>query len=237
VLLIVLLAAVVIAAAVYVVKRHDSAGPTGSTAASVLAASINVQASDLPGGWGVTAAVGSAPPVALPSVRLKAALSLADCVKQPSAVVEGWFGPASSPGQIAAVTSDTFQSGSAPAVQIFSTTKVMRSAARARALAAVVGAPNFATCFGQYQVAAVAVPITAEVEVVELSAPTGVEVYGYSTIFTLSDQQSEVVDDAFIVGGRTATVLQSSTTGLSVPPADVRSAYDAVVRRVAQAAH
>lgn len=240
VLPVVLLALVVIAAAVYVVKKHDdSVRPAASAAAvraaSALAASINVRASDLPAGWGPTTAAALSPPAALPDARIKAAQALAACVQQPSSLVDGWFGTTAFAGQIAAVTSRTFQSGSAPAVQIFSITKVMRSPAQARSLAAPLVAQTFATCFGQYQVAAVAVPITAQVESVALSAPAGVEAYCYETTFTLANREAEVVEDAFIVGGRTATVLQPSAAGLSVPSVDLTWAYDSVARRVAQA--
>jgi hypothetical protein len=230
-LLVGLLVAVVIAAAVYVVSTPGTSGPS----ASALAASINVRARDLPAGWVPTTAAGSTPPAALPSARSKAAQALAACISQPSAVVEGWFGTTAFPGQMAAVTSRTFQGGSAPTVQIVSTTKVMHSSAQVRSLADPFATQNFATCFEQYQVAAVAVPITAQVQSVVRSAPAGVKVSYVVTTFTLSNQQTEVVEDAFLVGGRAATVLQWSAAGLSVPSADVTSASDAVARRMAEA--
>jgi hypothetical protein len=231
-LIVLLVAVVVIGATVYLVKKHDD---SGGPSASALAASINVRTSDLPAGWGVTSAAASAPPAALPSARMKAAQTLATCIGQPSALVEAWFGTTEFPGQLAAVTSRTFEGGSSPTVQIFSTTKVMQPPAEGRSPARPFAVPNFATCFGQYQVAAVAVPITAQVQAVALSAPAGVEVSCYVTTFTLSNHRSEVVQDAFIVHGSTATVLQASAAGLSVPSADVQPAYDAVVRRVATA--
>ena len=72
-------------------------------------------------------------------------------------------------------------------------------------------------------------------QLVELSPPAGVVVHCYVTTFTLANQQVEVDEDAFIVGGRTAAVLQLSAAGLSVPSAEFRSTYHDVVRRVAQA--
>jgi len=231
VFLIGLLVVLIIAAVIYVVEKHGSAG----SSAPALAASINVQASDLPAGWGPTTGASSTPPAAASSARRKADQALAACVGQPLAAVQGWLGPTAPPGQIATATSPTFQDGSAPAVQIFSSTRVMRSSAQVRSLAALVASPSFTTCFGQYQVSAVAVPITAQVQSVALSAPSGVEVYGYMTTFTPANQKAEVVEDAFIVGGRTATVLQSSAAGLSIPSADFASAYGPVVRRVAAA--
>jgi hypothetical protein len=230
-LLIGLLVAVVIAAVVYGVERHGS----GGSSASSLAASINVRASDLPAGWSPTTAAASTPPAALPNARRKAAQAFAACTGQPSAVAAGWLGLGAFPGQIATATSPTLASGSAPTLQIVSTTRVLRSAAQVRSLAALIASPSFATCFGQYQVSAVAVPITAQAQSVALSAPAGAEVYGYLTTFTPSDQKAEVVEDAFIIGGRTATVLQASAAGLSVPSADFASAYGAVMSRVVAA--
>ena len=115
-----------------------------------------------------------------------------------------------------------------------STTKVMDSAGATQTLAAPFESPNFATCFGAYQSAAAA-PATAHVQPVTLSAPTGVKVYGYVTTFTLADQTTASVGNAFIIGGRTASVLQPSAAGPTIPAADFSPAYVAVVGRVARA--
>jgi hypothetical protein len=120
-------------------------------------------------------------------------------------------------------------------VQTLSSTRVIDSPADAQTLVAPFEATNFPTCFGQYQAAAAA-PVTAQVQEVTLSAPPGVKAYGYVTTFTLSNQGTVEVGNAFIVGGRIATDLQPSAAGTSIPAADFTSAYKAVVGRVARAA-
>jgi len=241
VLLIVLLAAAVIAAVVYLVRRHeDSAAPAAPASelrsATALATSINVRPSDLPAGWAQTTASPIAPPPALASERLKAVTTFATCVQQPASVVEGWLGVAPFPGQIASVTSPTFQSGSAPTVQILSTTKVIGTPAETQSLSALFTAPNFGTCYGQYQAATVTSPATAQVQAVPLTTPTGAKAYGYVTTFTLSNQSPVSVGQAFIVGGHTTTVVQPSAGGVTIPPAGFLAAYQAVVERVARSA-
>ena len=241
-ILAVLVLVVVIPVVVYVVKsevdtRGSSTGAAVVSAASALAGSVNVRASDLPAGWVTATVAASTPPPVAPGTQLRAVLALASCVQQPSAVVGGWLGTSKLPGQITAVTSTTLQSASDPTLQIVSTTKVMQSPVEARSLLAPFNAPNFATCFDQYQVAAVAVPITAQVQPTTMAfpAPAGVAAYSCVTTFTLSNHRDEVVQDAFIVGGRSTTVLQSSAMGLSVPSVDFTSAYHGVVTRVARA--
>jgi hypothetical protein len=63
-----------------------------------------------------------------------------------------------------------------------------------------------------------------------------VKTYVYSTTFTLPNQETSVVEDAFIYSGRTATVLRSSSPSATMTAADFASAYTAVVDRVAKVA-
>ena len=60
--------------------------------------------------------------------------------------------------------------------------------------------------------------------------------YGFVTTFTFPSQGAEVVGDAFILGGRTVTLLSASTSGTVIPPTSFDQAYRAVVARVARAA-
>ncbi len=234
-IVLVVLFVILVGVAIYLLTRPSSTTTTASPATIALAKSINVRLGDLPAGWVQATAPAALPPPASPEAQLRAAQALATCVQQPATEIEGWLGIATFPGQITAVTSPTFQSGSSPIVQISSTTRVMASAEDAQNLASPFEARTFATCFGQYQAAAAA-PVTAQVQTVALTAPPGVKAYGFVTTFTLSNQHTESVGDAFIVGGSVATVLQPSAAGPTIPSADFMSAYDAVAGRVARAA-
>jgi hypothetical protein len=233
---ILLVVVVVFGAVIYLVTRPDNTTTSATPATIALAKSINVRLTDLPAGWIQTTAAAPVPYPAAPSVRLKAERTLAACVGQPLTTVEGWLGAAAFPGGVVTATSPSFQSGSAPTVQIFSTTTVMGSSGQAEALTAFFDAPAFGRCYGQYQAAAVAAPATAQVQAVPLSAPAGVKAHGYLTVFTLAGQSTEVVGQAFIVGGRTVTVLQPSTAGPIIPSSDFGPAFTAVAGRVARAA-
>jgi len=235
VVVIVVVAVVLIGTVVYLLAKPASSSTGAPLAAVALATSINVRLSDLPPGWDQASVPSVIPPPAPAEARLKAAETLAACVRQPVNVVEGWFGTKAFPGQIAGVTSPTFQTVSAPTGQILSSTRVLGSTGKSQRLAAPFEASNFATCFGQYQAAAAA-PVTAQVQMETPSAPRGVKVYAYSTTFTLPNQATSVVEDAFIIGGRTATVLQSSSPVATMTASDFATAYRAVVGRVAKAA-
>jgi hypothetical protein len=120
---------------------------------------------------------------------------------------------------------------------MFSTTAVMGSTAQAQPLEAPFADPNFVTCFSQYQSAVVAAAVpgaTATVAPVTLAASGGVVSHGYLTTFTIPNQGSQVVGEAFILGGRTETLLEPSTNGPAVPSSAFNPAYNAVVTRVAQ---
>jgi hypothetical protein len=69
-----------------------------------------------------------------------------------------------------------------------------------------------------------------------LAAPTGVKAFGYVTTFTIPGQGTQVVGQAFMVGGRVETTIRPSTNGPAVPSDAFGSAYTAIVGRVATAA-
>jgi hypothetical protein len=116
----------------------------------------------------------------------------------------------------------------------------LASPAQVQALDGLFTNPKFDACYQQYlgTLAAGAVPgATAQVQPVSLTAPTGVQAYGVVTTYTLPGSGAEVVGDAFMLGGRVVSVLQPSTNGPAIPGNVFSPAYDAVVGRVAAAAH
>jgi hypothetical protein len=247
-LLVVLLVVVIVGGGIYYWKNHNNntttpsvtPTPVATSAADIaLAGTINLRLTDLPAGWtrGVTAGQVPRPPVAPVAAQVKAGQAMASCTGQSFAVVSGLFGGTLLPGAGAKVTSPTFASGTDPGIQMFSTTTVMSSAAEAQALAAPFAATNFATCFGQYQSALVAAAVpgaTAAVQTVALTAPVGVQSFGYLTTYTIPGQGTQVVGEAFMLGRSTETRLEPSTDGQAVPSTAFGPAYANVVGRVAQ---
>ncbi len=164
--------------------------------------------------------------------------ALAACLGVSYQTVAGLFDDATLPGQTGAARSLTFQSGSSPNVQMYSLATVLGSTAQVQQLEVPFTNPNFATCFGQYQsslVAAAAPGATAQVQAVTLSAPAGVTAYGYLTTLTIPNQGSEVIGEAFMLGGRIETLLSPVTNGPSVPSAAFTPAFNAVAARMAAA--
>ena len=171
------------------------------------------------------------PPQAPQASLVAAQRTLADCLGQPVGAVEGWFGAGAFPGQVSTVRSPTFGNVTVPTVQMYSVTSVVATTADGQSLVAAVASPTFPTCFGQFQVSAVALPATAQVQVVPLSAPPGVKSYGYVTTYSLPGVGNEVVGDAFIIGDRVVTLLRASTNGPAIPSAAFKRAYGAVAGR------
>ena len=102
-----------------------------------------------------------------------------------------------------------------------SRTATVASASQIRGLHGVLSSSRFVPCFGQYQsaLAAAAIPgSTAQVQPVTLGGPSGVTSFGVVTTVASPSQGTEVVGDAFILGGRVLTVLQPVTTGAPIPP-------------------
>jgi hypothetical protein len=229
------------------VKKHNStttpattAAPSSEAVAYLLAQSINLRLTDLPAGWTYTTVRGLPPqPLAAPTAAvLSANQALATCVNQPVNTVAALLGNSAN-GQVAVATSQTFQSGSDPGIHMSSVTRTMGTAAEAQSLAAPFAAPNFPTCFGQYQTtlaSAVVTGATAQVQTVTLSAPTGVQSFGYVTTLTIPGKGTEVVGQAYIIGGRVEARLTPSTNGPPIPSDAFVPAYNAIAGRVAQAA-
>jgi hypothetical protein len=251
-LLVLLLVVVVVAGgAFYYFKKHNNSTPavtppavtvpTGTAADIALAGSINLRLTDLPAGWtrSPTTVQGAIPPVAPAATQVQAERTFAACVGQPLPEVAGLFGTAALPGQTAVVKSPTFQSGTDANFQMYSTTAVVGTAAEAAPLAVPFAAPSFLTCFTQYQAALIAASApgaTAQVAPVHLAAPAGVTSFGYLTTFTIPNQGTEVVGEAFILGHRTETRLEPTTNGPPVASSAFSPAYTAVVGRVASSA-
>jgi hypothetical protein len=233
------------------VKKHNTtttpattpattAAPSSEAVAYQLAQSINLRLTDLPAGWTYTTVRGLPPqPLAAPTAAvLSANQALATCVNQPVNTVAALLGNSAN-GQVAVATSQTFQSGSDPGIHMSSVTRTMGTAAEAQSLAAPFAAPNFSTCFGQYQTtlaSAVVTGATAQVQTVTLSAPTGVQSFGYVTTLTIPGKGNEVVGQAYIIGGRVEARLTPSTNGPPIPSDAFVPAYNAIAGRVAQAA-
>jgi hypothetical protein len=249
--LLVVLVVVVGGFAYFAVKRHNNStsspgtpptatpsGPSPAVVDTALAASINLRLTDLPAGWVRTTSDQTARPPAAPvAAQARASQALSACLNQPVAVVSGLFGLAGLPGQTAAVRSPSFAEGADPAIQMVSQSTVMQSAADAQSLTAPFANPNFVSCYQQFQSSLVSAAVpgsTAQVQVVQLPAPTGVRAFGYLTSYTIPNQGSEVVGQAFLMGGRIETLLEPSTNGPAVPSAPFQSAYDAVVGRMAR---
>ena len=246
VLLVVALVVVVAAIGYFVVKRNNNTTSATSTTVSglstdaALATSINLRQSDLPAGWAPTTSTGQArPPVAPAAAQSQASQTLAQCLGVPVATVTGLFGGAGLPGQTSSATSPVFESAADPTVQMQSVTRVMGSAAQASTLVAPFTNPNFVTCYTAYQttlVSAADAGSTAQVQAVALTAPTGVQSFGYLTTLTIPSQGSEVIGQAFMVGGRIESVLQPTTGGVAVPTPAFTSAYNAMSGRIGLAA-
>ena len=248
VLLFVALLVVVAAIAYFVVKKNNNSttattsvpGLSATAADAALAASINLRQSDLPAGWipSTTPAEPARPPVAPATAISQANRVLAQCLGVPVATVTGLFSGTGLPGQTGSATSPVFQAPADPTVRMYSATRVMTTAAQANALTAPFTDSSFVSCYAAYQssVVSAAVPgATAQVQTVPLSAPTGVESFGYLTTLTIPNQGSQVIGQAFIVGGRIESTLEPTTGGVPVPSTAFTPAYNAIAGRVALA--
>ncbi len=68
-----------------------------------------------------------------------------------------------------------------------------------------------------------------------MQAPPGVKAYGYLTDITTATGGKEVVGQAFMFGGRVASVLEPTTDGPPVPTSAFVPAFDAMAGRIAGA--
>ena len=211
-----------------------STSPPRATPADVARASaVNVHVLDLPPGWGPNAPALTLPAPASLAHRLHAVGVLAACVGQPQSSVAGWFGLGAFPGQITSVRSPTFGNETVPMVQLSSTTTLMAPPDGNASLEAALSTPKFATCLGQYEVAALPTPATAQVQSVALAAPPGVNAYGFVTLFTLEVNGTVTVGDTFLVAPTAVTLLQIETDGPAIPPQDFAAVFRSVSRRLA----
>jgi hypothetical protein len=220
--------------------QPSATSPSAVASDTALAAAINLHLSDLPAGWTLTTPAARAvrPPVAPVSAQLQAGRALAACTGVPYSTVAGLFGGSALPGQTTTVRSPSYSSGADPDIQMYSSTTIMSTAAQVQSLAAPFANPNFASCYGQYQttLATATTPsASAQIQVVTLTAPAGVRSFGYVTTFTIPGQGTELVGQAFMLGGRIETRLQPSTNGPPIPSEAFNPAYQGVVGRIAHA--
>ena len=61
------------------------------------------------------------------------------------------------------------------------------------------------------------------------------QTYGVVTTYTVPGAGTQVVGDAYILGGRVISVVQPSTNGPAIPVSVFTPAFDAVAARVAAA--
>ena len=249
--LVVALVLVLAGGAAYVISKRNST-PTASTPApaspvvsaaadTALAGTINLRLSDLPSGWteAPPAQAVVRPPVAPAVTQSDATNTMATCLNTSYSVVAGLFDGGSLPNQTSLVQSPTFQSAAGAAMEMGSKTMTLDSPGQVQALDAVFTNPKFGVCYQQYMgaLAAGAVPgATVQVQPVTLTGPAGVQTYGVVSTYTLPGTGTDVVGDAYMLGGRIVTVLQPSTNGPAIPGEVFTPAYDAVVGRVAAAA-
>ena len=247
VLLVVLLVVVVAVGAGYFIskKNNTTTAPpvpvSGATTATALAASINLRLTDLPAGWTQSPPAQAVvrPPVAPAAAQAAATNAMASCLSSSFAVVSGLFAAGSLPGQTSLVQSPMFQSAAGSSFQMASRTTALASPGQVQALDAVFTNPKFASCYQQYEtslVQAAAPGATASVQPVTLTSPTGVQSYGMVTTYTVPNAGTEVVGDAYLLGGRVVSVIQPSTNGAAIPASVFAPAYNAVASRVAASA-
>jgi len=248
--LVVLLVLVVAGGAAYVVSKRNNSTPatpavpatpaTSAAADTALAGSINLRLADLPAGWTESAPAEAVvrPPVAPAAAQASATNTMASCLNTSYADVSGLLGSGSLPNQTSLVESPIFQSAAGSSFEMGSKTMILASPGQVQALDGIFTNPKFDLCFQQYAgaLAAAAVPgATVQVQPVTLTAPTGVQAYGVVSTYTLAGTGTDVVGDAYLLGGRVVTVLQPSTNGPAIDGDVFSPAYNAVAGRVGAA--
>jgi len=251
-LVVVLVLAVAGGAAYAVAKRNSSsttaasapaaASPAAAAAAdTALAGTVNLRLADLPPGWSQAplAQATVRPPVAPAAAQADATNAMASCLGTSYAVVSGLFDGGSLPGQTSLVQSPVFQDPTGSALEMGSRTMTLTSPGQVQALDGVFTSPKFVGCYQQYMGALVAGAVagaTAQVQAVTLPEPPAVQSYGVVTTYTIPGSGTEVVGDAYMLGGRSVSILQPTTNGPAVPGGVFTEAYDAVSGRVSAAA-
>ncbi len=179
------------------------------------------------------------PPVAPAVAQASATNVMASCLDSNYAVVSGLFGSGALPGQTSLVESPMYQSAAGTAFEMGSRTTVLGSAGQVTSLESLFTNPKFLECYQQYRtgLAAAAVPgATVTVQSVSLGGPAAVKSYGVVSTYELPGAGTQVVGDAYILGGRVVTTIQPSTDGAPIPADVFAPAYEAVAGRVAAAA-
>lgn len=215
-----------------------SSPATSATADTALAASVNLRLADLPVGWTQSPPAQAVirPPVAPAAAQATAANTMASCLNTSLAVVSGLFDSGSLPGQTSLVQTPVFQSAAGSSFEMASRTTTLASAGQVQALDAVFTNPKFDTCYQQYRTSlaqAAAPGSTVVVQPVTLTAPTGALAFGVVSTYTLPGSGTEVVGDAYVLGGRLVTVIQPSTNGAAISSNVFGPAFNAVAARVA----
>lgn len=215
----------------------NTPGLSAAAANAALAATINLHQTDLPAGWvpASTAGQPARPPVAPAAAQTQATSALAQCLGTTTATVSGLFAGTVLPGQSGSASSPVFQDPTDATIRMYSTTRVMTTAAQAKALAAPFASASFLSCYTAYQSSLVSAAVpgsTASVQAVSLAAPAGVQTFAYLTTLTIPNQGSEIIGQAFMIGGRIESTLEPSTAGVPVPSDAFNSAYTAVSGRV-----
>jgi hypothetical protein len=251
--LLVVLLIVLVAAGGYLLTRKNStststtattvapAPATSAAADTVLAGTINLRLADLPAGWTASPPAQAVvrPPVAPAVAQASATNVMASCLDSNYAVVSGLFGSGALPGQTSLVESPMYQSAAGTAFEMGSRTTVLGSAGQVTSLESLFTNPKFLECYQQYRtgLAAAAVPgATVTVQSVSLGGPAAVKSYGVVSTYELPGAGTQVVGDAYILGGRVVTTIQPSTDGAPIPADVFAPAYEAVAGRVAAAA-
>ena len=245
-----------IAGVVYFVTKNNNSSTTATTATTsptaslsspavdkALATSTNLQLSDLPVGWkqapGSTASI-SATTTTGKATESTASTAFATCLGTSAAIIGQVFGTTPQADETVASTSPVFQSPLDSQIEMQSAVNIVKTAADAKADATAFTRPGLAPCFQQFQAAsasALAPGTTAKVEQVTIAAPTGGVAYGFITTFTVPNQGTRVVGDAYIIGGRIEATLQPSTHGPAIPSDAFNAAYNAMVARISASAH
>jgi hypothetical protein len=247
--LVVVLVLVLVGAGIYLMKKNPSTptvtapapgGAVSGATDTVLAGSINLRLADLPPGWVTTQPAQAVvrPPVAPAESQATAVNAMASCLDASYAVVSGLFASGSLPGQTSLVQSPVFQSAAGSSFEMASRTTVLTTTGQVQALQGVFTNPKFDSCYQQFHqsLAAAATPgSTVAVQPVTLSSPKGVTSYGVVSTYTVPGSGTEVVGDAYLLGGRVVTILQPTTDGAAIPSSVFTPAYDAVAGRVAAA--
>ena len=244
--LVVVLLVVVVAAGGYLITKKNSptttapvVAPTSTAVAdTVLAGSINLRLADLPSGWTQVPPAQAVVrlPVAPAVAQANAANAMASCLNTSYAVVSGLFASGSLTGQTSLVQSPVFASAAGSTFEMASRTTTMTSPGQVQALDAVFTSPKFDLCFQGYQTALAQATVpgaTVQTQSVSLPAPAGVSTHGLVSTYTLPGIGTEVVGDAYLLGGRVITVIHPSTNGSAIPSDVFSLAYRAIAGRVA----